>query len=241
MAEEDFEIVYKKARKKVLHGEKSLQKAGVYHGWPLLDKEKELDYAKSYEFMNKFVAQEPGLDSSGTNSDSDKVRASWEASRPWRGKHGMVTILENKDGRVRKVFTPVPDPANARLVFFSRTMVARTGSSMREAEEAAMKKLRSIISFFQWHCYVVEGAFLEDGKSGVTYCFRKGRPTLAFRKDRFLCALCLHPLAYYAGTWAGAMCPTDEIVAHLLMARKDEKFFWRKANQIPLEDCRSGI
>lgn len=235
MTEEDFEIVYKRARKKVLREEKSLQKAGVYHGWPLGGKE--LDYPKDYEFMDKFVASEP----SSPDTDSEKVRNSWELSRPWRGKYGIVTVLENKDGRVHKVFKPVLDPANARLVFFSRTMVARTGSSMREAEDASMKKLRSLISFFQWHCYVLEGAFLEDCKSGVTYCFRRGRPTLAFRKDRFLCALCLHPLAYYAGTWAGAMCPTDEVIAHLLMARKDEKFFWRKANQIQLEDIRSGI
>ena len=46
-----------------------------------------------------------------------------------------------------------------------------------------------------------------------------------------LCAPCLHPIAYYDGSWAGAMCPTDDVIAHLALMRGDEHMFWRRANQ----------
>lgn len=48
---------------------------------------------------------------------------------------------------------------------------------------------------------------------------------------RILCALCLHPIAYYSKSWAGAMTPTDDVCAHLMMMRSDEHLFWRRANQ----------
>ena len=78
---------------------------------------------------------------------------------------------------------------------------------------------------------------------------RKGRPTIAIRihEDEWswwmdiLCALCMHPLGFYEGTWAGVMAPSDEVLAHLLHIRADEHYFWRKANQIPLDEIESGI
>ena len=64
----------------------------------------------------------------------------------------------------------------------------------------------------------------------MIYLFRKGRPTIALRQDEdvnyALCALCLHPIGYYGDTWAGVMCPTDEVIAHLLMMRGSEEKFW---------------
>jgi hypothetical protein len=63
---------------------------------------------------------------------------------------------------------------------------------------------------------MLTGHFPEISKrSGVTYLFRRGRPTIALRQDEevnyALCALCLHPIGYYGDTWAGVMCPTDEV------------------------------
>jgi len=79
----------------------------------------------------------------------------------------------------------------------------------------------------------------------VTYLFRKGRPTIAMREREecayWLCALCLHPIGYYGDTWAGVMCPTDEVIAHLLMMRGSEEKFWANANQHPIDHPAAGV
>ena len=82
--------------------------------------------------------------------------------------------------------------------------------------------------------YLLTGMFLETSKrSGVHYLFRRLRPTVAISPSstKILCTLCLHPIGYYAESWAGAMCPTDDVVAHLMLMRADEPMFWRRANQ----------
>jgi hypothetical protein len=83
--------------------------------------------------------------------------------------------------------------------------------------------------------------FVERGpQSDLLYLFRRGLPILTFRADETMvhprAALCLHPLAYYAGTHAGAMPPSDEVLALLLMMRADEPYLWRKANQLSIRD-----
>jgi hypothetical protein len=79
----------------------------------------------------------------------------------------------------------------------------------------------------------------------VTYLFRKGKPTIALHQSEagthLLCALCLHPIGYYGDTWAGVMCPTDEVIAHLLMMRGSEEKFWANANQHPLDHPAAGV
>jgi|GEM_PF-4166381 hypothetical protein len=79
----------------------------------------------------------------------------------------------------------------------------------------------------------------------MTCLFRKGRPTIALRQDEevnyALCALCLHPIGYYGDTWAGVMCPTDEVIAHLLLMRGSEEKFWANANQHPLDHPAAGL
>jgi len=94
--------------------------------------------------------------------------------------------------------------------------------------------------------YQLTGNFAEISKrSGVLYMFRKGRPTIAIRQteedSNVLCALCLHLIGYYAGTWAGVMCPTDEVIAHLLMMRGSEEKYWANANQQPVDHPAAGV
>lgn len=112
-------------------------------------------------------------------------------------------------------------------------------------EEKAMKKLRSLVAPHEYASYLLTGAFCIEGRSGVRYLLRKGRPTLALRYNEegivILCTLCCHPLGYHDSTWAGVLPPTDEVVAHLLMIRGDEHFFWRKSNQHHIGDTTSGI
>lgn len=84
--------------------------------------------------------------------------------------------------------------------------------------------------------YLLTGMFLESSpRSGVTYLFRRLKPTVAVSfktgEGRILAALCMHPIAYYAESWAGAMCPTDDVIAHLLLMRGDEALYWRRCTQ----------
>lgn len=119
-----------------------------------------------------------------------------------------------------------------------------------EAELRAQESLRTRISKSQFNSYVLSGAFPERSeRSDIWYYFRKGLPTLAvtFHGERYqnsgrvLAALCLHPMGYYRGTHVGLMCPSDEVIAHLLMMRTDEHYFWRKSGQWSASDTRSGI
>lgn len=106
-----------------------------------------------------------------------------------------------------------------------------------EQEGNALKLLSEMLRPHNFNQYVMTGMFLERSeKSGVTYLFRRLRPTLACTatKDddmKMIAALCMHPIAYYQGTWAGAMCPTDDVIAHLAMMRGDEHMFWKRCNQ----------
>jgi hypothetical protein len=116
-----------------------------------------------------------------------------------------------------------------------------------ETETRAMEKLKDLVTEQAYRCYVLSGTFIETSKrSGVTYFFRKLRPTIAMRPNkenmmRILAILCLHPLGYYEGTWAGVMTPTDDVIAHLVWMRGNEHGFWKKANHHSIWNASSGI
>lgn len=116
-----------------------------------------------------------------------------------------------------------------------------------EAEFKAMESMKSKVNENQYRLYVLCGSFVErSDKSDIHYVFRKGKPTIAisFHGDqggRVLAALCMHPMGYYAFTHVGLMCPTDEVIAALLMMRGDERRFWAKSGQWHAADPRSGI
>jgi hypothetical protein len=111
-----------------------------------------------------------------------------------------------------------------------------------EQEQRALQTLGGMVRHRQFKQYLLSGMFMESSpRSHVTYVFRRLRPTIALRAFRpedapseeasILCALCMHPIAYYEGSWAGAMCPTDDVIAHLAMMRGDEHMFWKRCNQ----------
>lgn len=116
-----------------------------------------------------------------------------------------------------------------------------------EQELNAMALLESLLSPRMYRIYFMTGQFLETSKrSGVTYIFRRLKPTVAIKAGRndqmrILACLCAHPIAYYADSWAGAMTPTDDVVAHLMMMRGDEKLFWKRCNQHPPYRPEAGI
>lgn len=120
-----------------------------------------------------------------------------------------------------------------------------------EAEQKAQRKLMKILTEKQGASFIINDCFYEDGKSGVRYLFRRNRPILAFRigkqieedkkELKFLAALCIHPMGYYSGTFAGVMAPSDELIANLNLLRADEHGFWKRSNQHPMHDPRSGV
>lgn len=119
-----------------------------------------------------------------------------------------------------------------------------------EQEKNAVDTLGTLLRHRQFKQYLLTGMFMEKSeRSGLHYVFRRLRPTLAIStakadsagESRVIAALCLHPIAYYAGSWGGAMCPTDNVVAHLALMRGDEHMFWKRANQHPAWVPQAGI
>lgn len=159
----------------------------------------------------------------------------------WNERYQLkIIVLKNKQGRAR--FTVAFED---RLAFTIRTMEAAVAWPV-EAEQKAMQRLATMVPEDAYDLYLLTGHFAElSERSQVTYLFRKGRPTIAIRQteqySQPLCALCLHPIGYYGDTWAGAMCPTDEVIAHLLMMRGSEEKYWANANQHPLHRPAAGV
>ena len=166
----------------------------------------------------------------------------WKRINSWWSEKLQVTIVvfHDQQGRPQISFSPEDRPA-----FTIRTLEASAVWPL-EAEQKAQKKLASLIESQLFEVYQLTGHFTETSKrSQVTYIFRRGRPTIALREHEEgsipLCALCLHPIGYYGETWAGVMCPTDEVIAHLLMMRGSEEKFWANANQHPVDRPAAGI
>jgi hypothetical protein len=115
-----------------------------------------------------------------------------------------------------------------------------------EQESKALQLLASMLPHHAFKKYLLTGMFVEQSeRSGVYYFFRRLKPTIAASGAsgtmRILAALCMHPIAYYAGTWAGAMCPSDDVCAHLSLMRGDEALYWRRCNQHKAHRPEAGL
>lgn len=158
--------------------------------------------------------------------DSWKLRNVFWSSH----KHCDIVVFEKPDGRV----TYGVRPGVHHFEFDLNTMGAADAWGI-EQEHAALVTLGSLIPHHAFKRYLLTGMFLESSpRSGLTYMFRKLKPTVVMttkeERVRLLCTLCLHPIGYYSGSWAGAMCPTDDVISHLMLMRGDEPMFWRRAN-----------
>lgn len=115
-----------------------------------------------------------------------------------------------------------------------------------EQESNAVHTLANLLRHHQFKQYLLTGMFIESSKrTGISYVFRRLRPTVALNTKgesvKIMCALCMHPIAYYSGTWAGAMCPTDDVIAHLMLMRGDEPMFWKRCSQHPATSPAAGL
>jgi hypothetical protein len=128
-------------------------------------------------------------------------------------------------------------PAVHGVAFLLQTLGASEAWGI-EQEMKARQLLATLIPHHAFKKYLLTGAFLETSKrTGILYVFRSLRPTVAIRilpeenDTKILAALCMHPIGYYKSSWAGAMCPTDDLIAHLMLMRADEPMFWKRATQ----------
>lgn len=152
-----------------------------------------------------------------------------------------ILVIKKADGKVSFGVTP----GVHHFKYDMRTLGCAEAWGI-EQESTAVQLLAEMVDHRKFKQYMLTGMFLERSKrSGVFYMFRRLKPTVAIRAEgdttRILCALCMHPIAYYQGSWAGAMCPTDDVVAHLSMMRADEPMFWRRANHHPAWRPEAGL
>lgn len=136
-------------------------------------------------------------------------------------------------------------PAFHSLEFALRTLGCSDAWGL-EQEANAVNTLAGMVRHHQFKQYLLTGMFLERSRrSGLTYLFRKLRPTVAISTQgdstRIMCALCMHPIAHYRESWAGAMTPTDDVIAHLSLMRGDEAMFWRRSTQHPSWRPEAGL
>jgi hypothetical protein len=169
----------------------------------------------------------------------------WRLRNRWHSRrHGCDILIMERDG----VISWGKLPAMHHLDHDLATLDCLEAWGI-EQEAAAMRLLGEKTSHRQFKQYMLTGMFLERSKrSGVFYLFRRLKPTIALssgghesRDIRILAALCMHPIAYYAGSWAGAMCPTDDVIAHLMLMRADEHMLWKRSNQHPPYRPEAGL
>jgi len=149
----------------------------------------------------------------------------------WSHRLKSDIVIYEKDGKVKWGVIPGAHHFDQDL----STLMASIAWGI-EQESAALQTLASLVRHHTFKQYLLTGMFLEASpRSNITYMFRRLKPTVAMvargEEMKILAALCLHPIAYYEDSWAGAMCPTDDVIAHLMLMRGDEPMFWRRANQ----------
>jgi len=172
-----------------------------------------------------------------TEKDDRKIRNTFYCSR----MRCHIAVYDKPDGGIGWGYAPSVHHFDYDL----RTMGASVAWGV-EQEARALQTLAQLLPHHAFKKYLLTGMFLESSpRSHVTYMFRRLKPTVAMvsREGQMwlLCALCLHPIAFYNGSWAGAMCPTDDVIAHLMLMRGNEPMFWRRANQHPASRAEAGL
>lgn len=180
------------------------------------------------------------------NTEPPEYDEEWREVNRWHDhrQHGDIIICRHTDGRTQWVLDAYAPRRNKHLFGPFDTSQAWD----LDTEIAAMDKLASLLTAHQFKLYILTSAFIESSpRSGLFYMFRRCRPTVVMtphkcvNEMRVLACLCLHPLAYYAHTFGGAMVPTDDVIAHLLLMRGDEHMLWKRANQHQAISPESGL
>lgn len=214
---------------------------GTWSGIPMpLDGEElviEPSYPKAAELMRIGKMPLPG-----DEEVEDEALKATVRSRFWSThKRSMIIVFNKPNGQVDWGLVPGIHHFDMDL----RTLGCSDAWGI-EQEHNALQLLGTLLRHRAFKQYLLTGSFLEkSARSGIMYLFRKLRPTVAIRtqgeRTSIMCALCMHPIAYYNGSWAGAMTPTDDVVAHLMLMRGDEALFWKRCNQHPSWAPQAGL
>lgn len=203
---------------------------GEWAGIPMMMKGNPLvvepSYPKAAELM-AYREAEPA-------EDPDEYYQGWKVRNHWWSRRRRQTIvIFEKDGKVTFGVHGLHNNFGKIL----GTLGASDAWGI-EQEKNAIDTMGGLLRHRQFKQYLLTGMFMEvSARSGLHYLFRRLRPTLVLSTStgdaRCIAALCLHPIAYYEDSWAGAMCPTDDVLSHLMLMRGDEHMFWKRANQHP--------
>lgn len=119
------------------------------------------------------------------------------------------------------------------------SIIVTTSSIPYESEGRALELLKEIATEDQYATYRMTGSlFHRSLHNPYSYVIRRGFPTLVFERtddgrpesSKFKLGLCAHVDGYFPGYFSGLLCPTDDVIAHLLNLRGDEDGFWKKCN-----------
>ena len=219
------------------------EKMGQWAGIPMPLEGETLVVEPTYPQAKELMAMCGGAEKPADIDDGDpeltgaRVRNTFWSSH----KQSDVVVIEKADGRVVYGIRPGVN----HFGFDLRTLGCSEAWGI-EQESKALNLLGSLVTHRQFKQYLLTGMFVEASKrSGVTYVFRRLKPTVALHvvagQVKVLCALCLHPVSFYQGSWAGGLCPSDDVVSHLMLARGDERLFWARANQHPAWRAEAGL
>jgi len=173
--------------------------------------------------------------------EDEQIVNSWHS----RSRNETVMVFHRAGKAFACTVRRAPERSMERMELWMRTIGASDAWDL-DAEVAAMGTLGAMLSPRQRRHYLLTGSFLEQSpRSGLTYVFRRLRPTIAMTPRwrmlgpdsrrppdsmRCLAVLCLHPIGYYSRSWAGCLCPSDDVIAHLTWMRGDEAGYWAAAN-----------
>lgn len=210
------------------------QERGEWAGIPTPLGNQRLVIEPSYKFAQ--VLMDVGAKTEDPNEPKRKLRNAF-----WSWKWRTTIWIWEEDGRITWGIAQGSNFSGHEI----STLGCAAAWDMR-TEMQAMETLLGLTTHTQFRQYFLTGMFIESSrKSRLKYVFRRLKPTLALHEVddemKILCALCLHPIGYYADSWAGAMCPTDDVLAHLMLARGDEHMFWKRSNQHPAWTQAAGV
>lgn len=212
--------------------------------------------AALYDLLAEFMRGHPNFIILGFREALNLVRSTEPDERITKTSVGSYR-LKNPAGRghIYELKVSIPGysfrlkmvPADPAICLLNTVLLTEQGGEeIHVAEQRAQEKLRSHISDDQWLSYQMSASFVEmSRKSSMLYLFRRGFPTLAFKSspegNRFIAGLCLHAEGYEPFSWAGYLCPTDDVITALLLMRSQEQKFWAKAGHHHLNSPMLGI
>lgn len=209
------------------------EKVGEYAGLPMPLDGEDLVIHPSYKFAEAIGGKRVEPEADGRSAS---VRNVW-----WSHARRCQIIMGEIDGK----FAWGVEPGFHHIGYDLRTLGCSDAWGI-EQEAKAIHLLGTLVRHHTFKQYLLTGMFLEtSARSGITYMFRRLKPTVAMtlreEDTRILAVLCQHTIAHYAGSWAGALCPTDDVIASLMMMRGDEALFWRRCNQHAPDRPEAGL